>query len=278
VALLVSGEPDTVVTARDVSFAFQLDDGSTRPVLGSIDLQVRLGEIVTIVGPSGSGKTTLLRVLAGLIEPSRGEVRIGGRRASDPDCNIGVVFQNDRLMPWRTVAENVHFGLEVSRMDETARSERVRDALRLVGLRAAGRLYPHQLSGGMRQRVNLARALALRPAVLLMDEPFASLDAQSREFMQEELLKICSESGAAVVFVTHQIDEAVFLGDRIVVLSGQPCIVVEELQVPYASPRALEIKSEPVFNELVARVWRQVKSGALAHWERDLASTLTEGE
>jgi NitT/TauT family transport system ATP-binding protein len=274
----VSGEPDTVVTARDVSFAFQLDDGSTRPVLGSIDLQVRLGEIVTIVGPSGSGKTTLLRVLAGLIEPSRGEVRIGGRRASDPDCNIGVVFQNDRLMPWRTVAENVHFGLEVSRMDETARSERVRDALRLVGLRAAGRLYPHQLSGGMRQRVNLARALALRPAVLLMDEPFASLDAQSREFMQEELLKICSESGAAVVFVTHQIDEAVFLGDRIVVLSGQPCIVVEELQVPYASPRALEIKSEPVFNELVARVWRQVKSGALAHWERDLASTLTEGE
>lgn len=277
-ALLVSGEPDTVVTARDVSFAFQLDDGSTRPVLGSIDLQVRLGEIVTIVGPSGSGKTTLLRVLAGLIEPSRGEVRIGGRRASDPDCNIGVVFQNDRLMPWRTVAENVHFGLEVSRMDETARSERVRDALRLVGLRAAGRLYPHQLSGGMRQRVNLARALALRPAVLLMDEPFASLDAQSREFMQEELLKICSESGAAVVFVTHQIDEAVFLGDRIVVLSGQPCIVVEELQVPYASPRALEIKSEPVFNELVARVWRQVKSGALAHWERDLASTLTEGE
>jgi NitT/TauT family transport system ATP-binding protein len=271
-------ERETIVSASGVAFGFQLADGSTRPVLGSIDLQVKLGEIVTVVGPSGSGKTTLLRVLAGLIEPSRGEVRISGRRASDPKSNIGVVFQNDRLMPWRTVAENVRFGLEVSSLNEALRSERVSDALRLVGMRAAGRLYPHQLSGGMRQRVNLARALALRPAVLLMDEPFAALDAQSREFMQAELLKICRESGASVVFVTHQIDEAVYLGDRVVVLSGQPCVVVEELLVPFASPRALEIKTDPIFIDLVARVWRQVKSGALAHWERDLAATLTEGE
>ena len=274
----MTGAPETTVVARGVAFGFTLEDGSTRPVLGSIDLQVQLGEIVTIVGPSGSGKTTLLRVLAGLLEPTQGEVRISGRRASNPDCSLGVVFQNDRLMPWRTVAENVRFGLEVSSLDEATRRERVSDALRLVGLRAAGKLYPHQLSGGMRQRVNLARALALRPDVLLMDEPFAALDAQSREFMQEELLKICSNSGASVVFVTHQIDEAVYLGDRVVVLSGQPCVVAEEIPVPFASPRALEIKTDPVFVELVARVWRQVKSGALAHWERDLAATLAEGD
>jgi NitT/TauT family transport system ATP-binding protein len=265
----VSDPSAPIVDVEGVGFEFRLADGEVRPVLGKIDLHAQRGEIVTVVGPSGSGKTTLLRILAGLLEPVRGRVRVLGRAASEPDQHIGVVFQNDRLLPWRSVAANVRFGLEASKLGPAEQQARVEGALRLVGLSSAASLLPHQLSGGMRQRVNLARALAIRPAVLLMDEPFAALDAQSREFMQEELLKICAESHASVVFVTHQIDEAVYLGDRIVVLAGQPCVVAEQLSIPFPRPRSLEIKREPEFVELAARVWARVRDGALAHWEKD---------
>jgi NitT/TauT family transport system ATP-binding protein len=209
-----------------------------RHVLRDITFDVRRGEFFTIVGPSGTGKTTLLRVLAGLTPCTSGSVLYNGRALTGPPDGVVMIFQDysHALLQWRTVARNVGFGLE-GRVGAAERNERVRDALRLVGLEKNADDHPWQLSGGMQQRVQIARALALRPAVLLMDEPFAALDAMTKAALQDELLRLREQTGASFVFVTHDIEEAVYLGDRIAVITGSPGTLGETFDVHLPKPR-----------------------------------------
>ena len=211
-------------------------------MLRDIDVAVERGEFISLVGPSGCGKTTLLRIVAGLEPASAGDVLLDGRAVRAPGSDRGFVFQSDNLLPWRTVFANAIIGPEVAGRRRRRRDERTRKLLRLVGLEGFEDYFPRQLSGGMRQRVNLARALAIDPEILLMDEPFSALDAQTREIMQTELMRIWEEGRKTVLFVTHQIDEAVFLSDRVLVLARRPGRVRENVTIALPRPRALAIK------------------------------------
>jgi len=228
--------------------------------LRDVSLQVTAGEFVCLVGPSGCGKTTLLRLMHGLLEPDSGEVVVDGISNLPPGPHAGFVFQSFRLLPWRTVADNVEFPLQIQGMTSTLRTRRAREYLRLVGLEDFEHSYPHELSGGMQQRVGLARALALEPQILLMDEPFAALDAQTREFMQLELGRIWEHLGAAVVFVTHSLDEALFLADRIVLMGPRPGTVEEVLPVALPRPRwAYDFRATPEFLDRRAYLWQRIR-------------------
>lgn len=233
-----------------------------RQVLALADVSLALadGEFVAIVGPSGCGKTTLLNIVAGLLPYDRGTVAIDGRRVSGPGTDRAVVFQHASLLPWRTVAGNIRYGMELhGRFGRAALRERTAAFVRLVGLAGFERHYPSELSGGMQQRVNLARALAADPVVLLMDEPFAALDAQTREHMQSELLKIWSQARKTVLFITHQINEAIYLADRVVVMSARPGRVKGIFTVPFDRPRTLGVKRDPRFVQLEDAIWRLVE-------------------
>jgi NitT/TauT family transport system ATP-binding protein len=233
--------------------------GAAVSVVENINLQVGEGEFVALLGPSGCGKTTLLRMLDGLIAADAGSVEIGSERVKGPMRNVGFVFQADSLWPWRNVTQNVTFGLDVQGCDRATAAKVAEELIELVGLHGFERYHPHELSGGMRQRVNLARALAIDPEVLLLDEPFASLDAQTREVMQLELLRIWSARRKTVVFVTHQIDEAVFLSDRVVVMSARPGQIREIVPIPFSRPRDLGIKRTAEFNGVVDHIWRLIE-------------------
>ena len=227
--------------------------------LRGIDLEVERGEFISVVGPSGCGKTTLLRIVAGLESATSGSVLLDGRALTGPGGDRGFVFQNDNLLPWRTVLSNAIIGREVvGRVGEMER-QRTRDLLKLVGLEGFENYYPRQLSGGMRQRVNLARALCIDPEVLLMDEPFSSLDAQTREIMQTELLRIWDQGRKTVLFVTHQIDEAVFLSDRVLVLARRPGRIQESVAIKLPRPRGLDFKRKPEFVAYVDHIWRLIE-------------------
>jgi NitT/TauT family transport system ATP-binding protein len=241
-----------------VSKRYRLErEGRDVFAFSEISLEVEEGEFLAVVGPSGCGKTSLLNVIAGLLPFEEGSVRIDGRAIEGPGVDRAVVFQHASLLPWRTVAGNVSYGMEMQRrFDSRTIRDRVERFVRLVGLDGFDRQYPSELSGGMQQRVNLARALACDPSVLLMDEPFAALDAQTRELMQSELLKIWSESRKTVVFITHQINEALYLADRVVVLGARPGRVRAILEVPFERPRPLSLKRDPRFLELEDPVWR----------------------
>jgi NitT/TauT family transport system ATP-binding protein len=228
-------------------------------VLRDINLEVRSGEFIALVGASGCGKTTLLRIIDGLIPHDEGEILIDGRAITGPGPDRGFVFQSDCLLPWRTVRDNVGFGLKARGVADAHSRERVSSLIELVGLKGFERHFPHELSGGMRQRVNLARALAIDPEVLLMDEPFAALDAQTRELMQRELLRIWSADRKTVVFVTHQIDEAVYLADRVVVMTARPGRVNEIVNIDLARPRNLGVKRTPEFVAYVDRIWSRIE-------------------
>jgi NitT/TauT family transport system ATP-binding protein len=228
--------------------------GRRQKVLADIDLRIAPGEFFVIVGPSGCGKTTLLRILQGLVRPTSGRAAIGGREIKGPGTDRGFVFQNDALYPWRNVARNVVFGLELQRVDKSLAATRAQAMIDLVGLRGFESYYPHELSGGMRQRVNLARALAIEPDILLMDEPFAALDALTRETMQQELLRIAAEAGTTVVFITHQIDEAIFLGDRVAVFSPSPGRLTATIAIDLKRPREADVKQSPAFQAYVSRI------------------------
>ncbi|MEQ3549470.1 ABC transporter ATP-binding protein [Pseudonocardia nematodicida] len=241
---------------RDVGVEFPTADGA-RTVLTGIDLDVRAGEFVCIVGASGSGKTTLLRSMAGLI-PALGTIAVDGTPIDGPSPASSFVFQSDALLPWRTVAANVALGLEVRGVGKAERTDRVGEALATVRLSDWADSFPRQLSGGMRQRVNIARALAQEPSILLMDEPFAALDAQTRELMQDELATLSSTHGWTVLFVTHQIDEAVFLGDRVVVLGASPGRVREIVDVELDRPRHVDDKRTAGFTAQVDHIWRLI--------------------
>jgi NitT/TauT family transport system ATP-binding protein len=223
---------------------------------------------VSLVGPSGCGKTTFLRIIAGLEGADAGSIRIDGQEVRAPGVDRGFVFQADSLLPWRNVQSNAAIGLEVNGRTSAEDMGRVASLLRLVGLGGFERYYPRQLSGGMRQRVNLARALAVNPEVLLMDEPFASLDAQTREIMQTELLRIWNEGQKTVLFITHQIDEAVYLSDRVVVFSRRPGRINEIIDIDLPRPRALAVKRAPEFVAYADRIWRLI--------ERDVRQSVLE--
>jgi NitT/TauT family transport system ATP-binding protein len=233
-----------------------------RDVLAMTDVSFSVadGEFLAIVGPSGCGKTSLLNIVAGLLPYDEGNVIIDGKKIAGPGIDRAVVFQHASLLPWRTIVRNVRYGMELQkRFDEATMKERADYFIKLVGLTGFERHFPSELSGGMQQRVNLARALAADPAVLLMDEPFAALDAQTREFMQAELLKIWSKARKTVVFITHQINEAIYLADRVVVMSARPGRVKDIFDIPFERPRNLSLKREPRFLELEDAVWKLIE-------------------
>jgi NitT/TauT family transport system ATP-binding protein len=253
--LTIGGTVQLKLEARRISKNFVDHNEDVLPVLSDISLQVHPSEFVSIVGASGCGKTTFLRILDGLIVPSSGDLLVDGREVVGPDHKRGFVFQKDSLWPWRTTMGNVIFGLQIRRRPRRESQAIAQKLIELVGLEGFESHYPHQLSGGMRQRVNLARALAINPEVLLMDEPFASLDAQTREVMQLELVRICDAERKTVIFVTHQIDEAVFLSDRVIVFAARPGRVKEIVPIELPRPRPFAIKRSPDFIAYVDRIW-----------------------
>ena len=227
--------------------------------LSDISLAIEDAEFISIVGPSGCGKTTFLRIVSGLDSATSGEVRIDSEVVKAPGIDRGFVFQSDNLLPWRTVLANALVGPEVSGTVNAESRRRTIDLLKLVGLGGFENYFPRQLSGGMRQRVNLARALAVDPDLLLMDEPFSALDAQTREIMQTELIRIWEQGRKTVLFVTHQIDEAVFLSDRVFVFARRPGRIREIVKVELPRPRALALKRTPEFVRYVDHIWRLIE-------------------
>ena len=238
---------------------YQPRTGGRLLALDNINLQVDEGEFVTIVGPSGCGKTTFINLCDGLLRPTAGTIAIDGKAVTGPGIDRGMVFQDSCLMPWRTVAKNVIFGLECQGMDNDTGVRRAKEFIKLVGLQGFEDHYPHELSGGMQQRCNLARALTVDPKILIMDEPFAALDAQTRELMQAELLRIWKESGKTVLFITHQINEAIYLADRVVVFGARPGRVKETMRIDIPRPRDLSIKRDPRFLEYEDHLWKLIE-------------------
>jgi NitT/TauT family transport system ATP-binding protein len=230
-------------------------DGSTVRALHAVDLNVADGEFVSLVGASGCGKSTFLRLVDGLIAPTSGEILLDGVPVQGPGPDRAFVFQEDRMLPWRTVWRNVTIGLELKGVPKKEAAATGTRLLELVGIPGFANHFPRELSGGMRQRANLARALAIDPDVLLMDEPFASLDGQTREIMQAELLRIWDESRKTVLFVTHQIDEAVYLSDRVVVFTVRPGRVKADVAIDLPRPRTLAMKRSAEFGAFVDQVW-----------------------
>jgi NitT/TauT family transport system ATP-binding protein len=232
------------------------------PVLAcaGVDLQVGDGMFVSIVGPSGCGKTTLLYAIDGLLPINEGEIRVGDRLIAGPDTDRALVFQSASLLPWRTVWSNITYGLGLHHRLDRERIEKVEALIDMVGLRGFERRYPSELSGGMQQRANLARALAVEPDILLLDEPFASVDAQTREKLQVELTEIWTRTRKTMIFVTHDIAEAVFLSDQVIVFSARPARVREVVDIAIPRPRSLETKHSGAVQDYVKRVWNLIES------------------
>ncbi|KQV38710.1 ABC transporter ATP-binding protein [Rhizobium sp. Root1204] len=257
------------ITVTDVHKTFQLKPGQfvtidgqpsdSVTVLDGVDLTIRKGEFITLVGPSGSGKSVLLDIIGGLTQATRGTVEIDGKVITKPDPKTGYVFQQYALFPWRTALANIEYALEVRGATKRERTDKARYFLSLFGLSGFEDRFPNQLSGGMQQRVAIARALAADPEVLLMDEPFAALDAQTREILQSELLRIWEKINTTVVFVTHSIDEAIYLADRIVVMTARPGRVKEIIDINLPRPRDGDIRSSTEFNGHRGRVWEALR-------------------
>ncbi|MCQ4630477.1 MULTISPECIES: ABC transporter ATP-binding protein [Shinella] len=255
------------LSAEKVSKTFRIRGGggtpdSFLPVLRNVSFDIFEGEIVSIIGESGCGKTTLLRIIQGLIRHDAGDVKVDDKVVVKPGRDRGFVFQQASLLPWRTARANVEFGLELQNIPPAKRREKAQDLLALVGLSHAQEQFPHELSGGMQQRVNLARALAIDPAIMLMDEPFSALDAQTREVLQAELLRIQQEVGKTTIFVTHDLDEAIYLSNRVIVLAAKPGRVKEVIDIPFDHPRPPlpELRGDPRFQELRGRMWELIRS------------------
>jgi len=243
------------IRLKNLRMVFKTDDSEVIAV-EDLTLDINKGELISILGPSGSGKTTILRMIAGLLKPTSGEVTIGGTVTSEPGPDRGMVFQDFALFPWRSVRRNVEFGLEIAKMPKEERMEKVNGALDLVGLTKFSDARIHELSGGMKQRVGIARALVTNPEVLLMDEPFGALDAQTRNIMQGALMNILEKTDQTVVFITHSVDEAVFLSDRIVILTKRPARIKEIIEIDWAHPRD---RASPEFTALRKRILTELE-------------------
>lgn len=238
---------------------FSASDGNNVVAVEGVNLNVNFGEFLCIVGPSGCGKTTLLSMMAGLEQPTEGHVRIGSEVITGPRREIAMVFQEHAIFPWKTVLDNVAIGLKAQGVGKKERHDIARKYIELGGLKGFEGKYPSELSGGMKQRVGIARALAVEPEVLLMDEPFGALDAQTRAFFQEELLRIFDKFQKTVIFITHSVKEAVFLADRVVVMTFRPGTIKEIVQIPLDRPRSLEVFDDEQFGRLETRVWDLIK-------------------
>jgi NitT/TauT family transport system ATP-binding protein len=253
----VDPQPQPLITFDRVSMTL----GGT-PILTDIDLHIDAGDFVCVVGPSGCGKTTLLRLLGGLLEPTAGEVRYAGRRVVEPRADIAVMFQDygRALLPWRTVEGNVSLALEALNVPKDQRAARIASVLETVGLSDKAGRYPSELSGGMQQRLQIARCLAQQPQVLLMDEPFGALDAMTRQTLQDEVLSIVAASGATVFFVTHDLEEAVYLGNRVIGLLPHPGRIASDVSVTLARPRnQLTTREDPEFARLRRHLFDFIK-------------------
>lgn len=231
-------------------------------VFEDLSLEVPNLQFVAIIGPSGCGKSTFLRVVDGLDKADAGTIEIDGKTVTGPGAGRAMVFQGFDLFPWRTALENVAFGLEMRGVGRRARLETARHYIEMVGLNDFAASYPHQLSGGMQQRVGIARALAVRPEILLMDEPFGALDLQTRDLLQDELLRIWQTDRKTVLFVTHSIEEAIYLADRIIVLSPRPARIQRDIAVPFARPRDEALKTSAAFLDIRREIWSLLKQGA----------------
>jgi len=242
-----------VIEMRGVSKTYRTADGDV-PSLRPIDFTVGEGEFVVVVGPSGCGKTTLLKMLAGLLQPTSGEVLVEGKSITKPHGGVGVVFQTALLLPWRNVLSNVMMPVEVKGLPRGKYEQRALDLLKMTGLHGFERKLPWQLSGGMQQRVSICRALVHDPKIVLMDEPFGALDAMTRERMNVELQRIQRETGKTVLLITHSIPEAVFLADRVMVMSARPGNIAAVYDVPLPRPRTLDVMADPVFVEMTQKV------------------------
>jgi len=259
-------EPPPILEARDLRKTFP-DGKGEKVVLDGMNLAISKGEFVCVVGPSGAGKTTLLRCLAGLYAPTSGSVSFESEPIDGPPRGMAVVFQDysRSLLPWKRVLANVELPLKSAGWDAATRRQRAETMLTAVGLEGSGHLYPRQMSGGMQQRVAIARALAPEPDLLLMDEPFAALDAQTRQDLEDLILKVRDDFGVTVVFVTHDIDEAVYVSDRVAVLSKVPSTITEVVDIPLPTPRdPFSTKAHPLFAELRTHVLELVR-GRAAH-------------
>jgi NitT/TauT family transport system ATP-binding protein len=228
-----------------------------------VSLEVDEGEFVSIVGPSGCGKSTLMEIVGGLIEPTAGTITIAGNPVQGTDPSVGIVFQQESAFPWRTVAENVGFGLEMTGVGKAERSTRAQEMIELVGLSGFENRYPTELSGGMRQRVAIARTLVMEPKIILMDEPFGALDEQTRLILGEELGRIREATGATVLFITHSFDEALLLSDRIVVMTARPGTVKTIVDNPLPRPRDSTIVSDPEFGRLSGELWESLREESM---------------
>jgi NitT/TauT family transport system ATP-binding protein len=256
-------ERTTKITLRNVSRSFRSPSGERIQALENINFEVDdiytpdgkdVGEFRVLLGPSGCGKSTILRLIAGLDHPDTGEVLVKGKPVGRPGRDRGMVFQKYTSFPWLTIEQNVGYGLKINGVPQAQREETVAKLIQQVGLSGFEKSYPDTLSGGMQQRVAIARTLALRPGVILMDEPFGALDAQTRSDMQELLLRIWDESASTILFVTHDVDEALYLADRIFVLSSRPGTIMEDVQVPFGRPRDPSVKQRSDFRELQQHV------------------------
>jgi NitT/TauT family transport system ATP-binding protein len=254
------GAAQCLVRIAGLQKIYKTRDGNDIHALKDIDLEIRAGEFISIVGPSGCGKTTLLKILAGILQRTSGEVMMGGRRLSGPSRELGVVFQAPVLLPWRTVLANVMVPVQVQRRNRTEFEARARALINMVGLRGFENKYPSELSGGMQQRVGICRALVHDPSFLLMDEPFGALDAMTRETMNEELQRLWRESRKTILLVTHSIPEAVYLADRVVVMTPRPGRIVDVIDVDLPRPRTLAMQNTPEFGRFVASIRRHFSS------------------
>ncbi|MBO7351619.1 MAG: ABC transporter ATP-binding protein [Candidatus Methanomethylophilaceae archaeon] len=238
-------EGDTLMSIENLRVVYQTDEKETVAV-DDFTIDVKKGELISIVGPSGCGKTTILRCIAGLLQPTSGKVMIGDHECSSPGSDRGMVFQDFALFPWRSVRHNVEFGMEVAGVSKEERRERAERYIKAVGLEKFADSRIHELSGGMKQRVGIARALVMHPAVILMDEPFGALDAQTRNIMQDQLTKIITHSERTIIFVTHSVDEALYLSDRVIILTKRPSTIYKIVEVPWNRPRD---RTDPEFIE-----------------------------
>jgi len=247
------------IQAQNLTLCFRPKNREPVTALTDLSLAVARGEFVSIVGPSGCGKSTFLNIVLGLIRQDSGTLELNGTPITGPSQERAMVFQEFGLLPWRTVAANVELGLELKGTPAAERAKRTAELIKLVGLNGFESHYPHELSGGMKQRVGLARALATEPEVLLMDEPFAALDAQTRDLMQTELLQIWERTKKTVLFVTHSIEEAAYLSDRVIVMTARPGRTKDVLQIALPRPRDYEMRLTPEFNEIKLRIWEVLK-------------------
>jgi NitT/TauT family transport system ATP-binding protein len=261
------------IQMENVSVVFDTPAGTMTAVTG-IDQNVPHTSFVSIVGPSGCGKSTLLAVVSGLQKASTGSVSVGGKAVTGPDPKIGVVFQEDSTLPWRTVEENVCFAMEMTGVPKASRRQRAKEAIDLVGLRGFGNSYPSQLSGGMRQRVALARTLAVQPEVVLMDEPFAALDQQTRLFLGAEVRQIWARTHQTIMFVTHDISEAILLSQQVWVMSYRPGTIIDVVDIDLPDDRDAGVVSTPRFNELHNRIWGSLQAESMRGFQQqEVAAT-----